>query len=106
RVGYASAAEHGSAEARLHGWHLQLVAHRPAGPIPPLEVIGIHRLRRAVEGVNLLVELRPGKGGEMQEGPFADPLVRVRRAGAQQHTGSVYAAAGQDVMPGVYLDAP
>ncbi|MNY35031.1 hypothetical protein D3C86_1694130 [compost metagenome] len=42
----------------------------------------------------------------MQERPLAQALVRIGRIGAQQQCGTVDAAAGQHVMPGLDRDSP
>ena len=89
----------------MNGRYFELVACRPGGPVAPLEVVGIDRLWRAVEGVDALAELRCGEVGQVQEGAFADALVRVGCLRAQQQCRRVDAAAGENVVPGDDADA-
>ena len=101
---HAIVAEQGGGESRVNRRHLQLVAGRAGRAVAPLKVIGVDRLRCAVEGFDALVEACRGEVRQVQEGALADALMRVRRFGAQQRRG-IDTAAGEDVMLGDHADA-
>ena len=105
-VVHAETAEQRAGQGRVQRWHFQLVGHAAGDAVLPLEVVGIHRLRRAVEGVDDLLELRGGEIHQVQEGALAGAAMRVRGAGAHEDPGRVDAAAGQQVMTGLDQDAP
>ncbi|MNO78768.1 hypothetical protein D3C76_699200 [compost metagenome] len=95
----AEAAKQGGGQRGLQRRHFQLVGHAPGDPVVPLEVVAVDRLRRAVERVDRLLELRGAEVHHVQEGALAGPLVRVRRLRAHEDRRSIDAAAGQHVVP-------
>ena len=94
----AEGVEHTRADAGEDRRHLELVAHRTGGAVLPLEVVGRGGLRRAVEGVDALFELRQRQHHRMDEAALADDVVRVGHLRAQQQRRRVDGTAGGDVV--------
>ncbi len=63
-------------------------------------MVGVDRLRCAVEGVDHPVEQPRAEIHRVQEGALADPLARIRRLRAEKNRRGVDAAAGEHVVPG------
>ncbi|MNH24148.1 hypothetical protein D3C79_840660 [compost metagenome] len=102
----AEAAQQGAGQRRVQGRYFKLVAHRPADAVAPLEMVGVDRLRCAVERVDRLLEQPGAEVDQVQEGALAQAFMRVRGVRAQQQAGAIDAAAGEDVMPGLDPDLP
>ncbi len=66
--------------------HLQFVGHASGDTVVPLEMVGVDRLRCAVEGVDHPVEQPPAlKFTVCRKVRLADPLARIRRLRAEKN---------------------
>ncbi|MNC17625.1 hypothetical protein D3C75_655130 [compost metagenome] len=99
RVFLAETTEQCRCQRRVQRRNFQFVGHFARGAVLPLEMVGIDRLRRAVEGVDHFVEQCGGHVYRVQKCAFAQALVRVGCPGTHQQGRAVDAATGQHEMP-------
>ncbi|MNP20279.1 hypothetical protein D3C76_1128450 [compost metagenome] len=80
----AEAAQQGAGQRRVQRRHFEFVSDRPADAVAPLKVVGVDRLRCAVERIDLVLEQPGTEVHQMQKRALAQALMRVRSVRAQQ----------------------